>query len=73
MDKDKRDPQEEVEILLRFGQHKNIITLRDVSGLIWHSLKMEIVTDDFVGQPAQVSNNVYSPISDRPTVAAFSL
>ncbi|XP_064618129.1 ribosomal protein S6 kinase alpha-3-like isoform X2 [Liolophura sinensis] len=30
MDKDKRDPQEEVEILLRFGQHKNIITLRDV-------------------------------------------
>lgn len=31
MDKDKRDPSEEVEILLRFGCHPNVITLRDVS------------------------------------------
>ena len=31
MDKMKRDPSEEVEILLRFGHHPNIITLRDVS------------------------------------------
>jgi hypothetical protein len=31
MDKEKRDPSEEVEILLRFGHHPNIITLRDVS------------------------------------------
>ncbi|KAL3881087.1 hypothetical protein ACJMK2_027718 [Sinanodonta woodiana] len=30
MDKEKRDPSEEVEILLRFGHHPNIITLRDV-------------------------------------------
>ncbi|ESO84964.1 hypothetical protein LOTGIDRAFT_236015 [Lottia gigantea] len=30
MDKDKRDPSEEIEILLRFGHHSNIITLRDV-------------------------------------------
>jgi p90 ribosomal S6 kinase len=30
MDKDKRDPSEEVEILLRFGHHPNVITLRDV-------------------------------------------
>ncbi|XP_046353959.1 ribosomal protein S6 kinase alpha-1-like [Haliotis cracherodii] len=30
MDKEKRDPSEEVEILLRFGHHANIITLRDV-------------------------------------------
>ncbi|KAL5009628.1 hypothetical protein ScPMuIL_011933 [Solemya velum] len=30
MDKEKRDPSEEVEILLRFGHHINIITLRDV-------------------------------------------
>ncbi|XP_041351398.1 ribosomal protein S6 kinase 2 alpha-like [Gigantopelta aegis] len=30
MDKMKRDPSEEVEILLRFGHHPNIITLRDV-------------------------------------------
>ena len=29
----KRDPSEEVEILLRFGHHPNIITLRDVSML----------------------------------------
>ena len=31
MDKEKRDPSEEVEILLRFGHHPNVITLRDVS------------------------------------------
>jgi len=29
IDKAKRDPSEEVEILLRYGEHKNIITLRD--------------------------------------------
>lgn len=33
IDKSKRDCQEEVEILLRYGQHPNIITLRDVSNL----------------------------------------
>ena len=31
MDKEKKDPHEEIEILLRFGEHHNIITLRDVS------------------------------------------
>ena len=31
INKDKRDPSEEVEILLRYGEHPNIITLRDVS------------------------------------------
>uniref|UniRef100_A0A7N8WZY1 non-specific serine/threonine protein kinase n=1 Tax=Mastacembelus armatus TaxID=205130 RepID=A0A7N8WZY1_9TELE len=30
INKAKRDPSEEVEILLRFGQHPNIITLKDV-------------------------------------------
>lgn len=30
IDKSKRDPSEEVEILLRYGQHPNICTLRDV-------------------------------------------
>ncbi|KAK3097834.1 hypothetical protein FSP39_013613 [Pinctada imbricata] len=30
MEKEKRDPSEEVEILLRFGHHPNIISLRDV-------------------------------------------
>lgn len=30
IDKSKRDCQEEIEILLRYGQHPNIITLRDV-------------------------------------------
>lgn len=30
IDKNKRDPSEEVEILLRYGQHPNICTLRDV-------------------------------------------
>lgn len=31
IDKSKRDCQEEVEILLRWGYHPNIVTLRDVS------------------------------------------
>ena len=31
MDKSKRDPQEEVEILLRYGEHPNIVTLKNVS------------------------------------------
>ncbi|KAI5715830.1 ribosomal protein S6 kinase alpha-2 isoform X2 [Diaphorina citri] len=30
IDKPKRDCQEEIEILLRYGQHKNIVTLREV-------------------------------------------
>ncbi|XP_043573433.1 ribosomal protein S6 kinase alpha-2-like isoform X4 [Chiloscyllium plagiosum] len=30
IEKSKRDPSEEVEILLRYGQHPNIITLKDV-------------------------------------------
>ncbi|XP_057215544.1 ribosomal protein S6 kinase alpha-1 isoform X1 [Triplophysa rosa] len=30
INKDRRDPTEEVEILLRYGQHPNIITLKDV-------------------------------------------
>lgn len=31
IDKIKRDPSEEIEILMRYGQHPNIITLKDVS------------------------------------------
>lgn len=31
INKAKKDPREEVEILLRYGQHPNIITLKDVS------------------------------------------
>ncbi|XP_078088478.1 ribosomal protein S6 kinase alpha-3 isoform X4 [Mustelus asterias] len=30
IDKSKRDPSEEIDILLRYGQHPNIITLKDV-------------------------------------------
>ncbi|XP_053518411.1 ribosomal protein S6 kinase alpha-6 isoform X4 [Artibeus jamaicensis] len=30
IDKNKRDPSEEIEILMRYGQHPNIITLKDV-------------------------------------------
>ncbi|XP_042189510.1 ribosomal protein S6 kinase alpha-2 isoform X2 [Callorhinchus milii] len=30
IDKSKRDPSEEIQILLRYGQHPNIITLKDV-------------------------------------------
>lgn len=35
IDKSKRDPSEEIEILLRYGQHPNIITLKDVSASVW--------------------------------------
>lgn len=34
IDKSKRDPSEEIEILLRYGQHPNIITLKDVSASV---------------------------------------
>ncbi|OBS65218.1 hypothetical protein A6R68_06244, partial [Neotoma lepida] len=30
IDKNKRDPSEEIEILMRYGQHPNIITIKDV-------------------------------------------
>lgn len=33
IDKSKRDPSEEIEILMRYGQHPNIITLKDVSNV----------------------------------------
>lgn len=33
IDKIKRDPSEEIEILMRYGQHPNIITLKDVSDI----------------------------------------
>lgn len=33
IDKSKRDPSEEIEILMRYGQHPNIITLKDVSNI----------------------------------------
>lgn len=31
IDKTSTDPSEEIEILLRYGQHPNVITLKDVS------------------------------------------
>ena len=31
IDRDKKDPHEEIEILLRYGEHANIVTPRDVS------------------------------------------
>lgn len=33
IDRAKKDPSEEIEILLRYGQHPNIITLKDVSAM----------------------------------------
>lgn len=35
IDKAKRDCHEEIDILLRYGQHPNIVTLRDVSNLLY--------------------------------------
>lgn len=47
IDKIKRDPSEEIEILMRYGQHPNIITLKDVSD-IWdpHWLLMDTLTQE---------------------------
>lgn len=42
INKAKRDPTEEVEILLRYGQHPNIITLKDVSHTHGKSVKLVI-------------------------------
>lgn len=47
MDKDKVDPSEEVEILLRFGHHPNIITLRDVFD---NGNKVYMVTELLMGK-----------------------
>lgn len=46
IDKIKRDPSEEIEILMRYGQHPNIITLKDVSD-IWDPqwLLMDMLTE----------------------------
>ncbi|KAJ8315718.1 hypothetical protein KUTeg_007868 [Tegillarca granosa] len=46
MDKEKRDPSEEVEILLRFGHHPNIISLRDVFD---NGSKVYMVTELMLG------------------------
>lgn len=35
----RKDPSEEIEILLRYGQHPNIITLKDVSVVTTEMLK----------------------------------
>lgn len=35
VDRARKDPSEEIEILLRYGQHPNIITLRDVSTTLY--------------------------------------
>lgn len=47
IDKIKRDPSEEIEILMRYGQHPNIITLKDVSD-IWdpHWLLMDTLIQE---------------------------
>lgn len=34
IDRAKKDPSEEIEILLRYGQHPNIITLKDVRKML---------------------------------------
>jgi len=36
IDKSKHDPYEEIELLLRYGQHPNIISLHDVRIILVH-------------------------------------
>lgn len=49
IDKIKRDPTEEIEILMRYGQHPNIITLKDVSDICdLQSLFMAMLTEGCV-------------------------
>lgn len=42
IDKIKRDPSEEIEILMRYGQHPNIITLKDVSNFLCTSTNRKV-------------------------------
>lgn len=44
IDKSKRDPSEEIEILLRYGQHPNIITLKDVSAFVQQWCRLRSVS-----------------------------
>lgn len=61
IEKTSTDPSEEIEILLRYGQHPNIITLKDVSpdqrlGLLW-PFKVEIFSVCEALFPFQVYDN----------------
>lgn len=38
IDKSKKDPSEEIEILRRYGQHPNIIALKDVSAMLVYNV-----------------------------------
>ena len=58
MDKEKVDPSEEVEILLRFGHHLNIITLRDVCifGFVINPLPNDKILD--WSKPKQIADDI---------------
>uniref|UniRef100_A0A8C7Y6Q3 non-specific serine/threonine protein kinase n=1 Tax=Oryzias sinensis TaxID=183150 RepID=A0A8C7Y6Q3_9TELE len=51
VDKTRRDPSEEIEILLRYGQHQNIITLREVSVTVQDLLRGEQLLDRVLTLP----------------------
>lgn len=57
IDKSKRDCQEEMEILLRWGSHPNIVKLRDVSVINIYKCKKIVYTRVTVGE------NSYLPTS----------
>ncbi|KAG8144458.1 hypothetical protein E2320_012968 [Naja naja] len=45
IDKSKRDPSEEIEILMRYGQHPNIITLKDGGELLDRILRQKYFSE----------------------------
>ncbi|XP_039738223.1 ribosomal protein S6 kinase alpha-2 [Pteropus medius] len=59
IDKSKRDPSEEIEILLRYGQHPNIITLKDVSGHQVATSPLPRVSPPGPEKPASCMAHVY--------------
>lgn len=78
IDKSKRDPSEEIEILLRYGQHPNIITLKDVSAFVQQRCRLRFVslqlapeaTVDLVQAGRSAHQLFLAPRSSEPERAA---
>ena len=67
MDKSKRDPQEEVEILLRYGEHLNIVTLKNVSNCLL-KFKSKIITTWYTASSRTNCSSaaVYNNLTSQP-------
>ncbi|KAM9861247.1 ribosomal protein S6 kinase alpha-2 [Aulostomus maculatus] len=66
IDKARKDPSEEIEILLRYGQHPNIITLKDVfdDGQCVHLVQDLLRGDELLDRVLLVPNFIEKDASD---------